>query len=381
MLPHGKFSAATLPSGDGAVMRGHDDRGIPGGVEQGPVSTGGTSGMIRAAIVGIGHWGRTLVNAVQGNSDKIRFTAGHTRTPARAEAFCAKKGIALYESLDAILADAAIDAVYYATPHSEHGGQVERTAAAGKHVFMEKPFTLDRRSAGAALDAVARAGVTLGVAYPRRFHPGMVELKSRVASGNLGTIAHCYGEQNTPAGLYMAQGSWRATQQEAPGGAMTALGVHNVDAMIHLFGEIDKVYASSLKRAVAYDAEDTTSIMFSMKSGMSASMVCSLVTTVSYRLAVFGSNGCAELRTPNLDFHFTPIPSGPPTGRQVAVAPQITEYPGFNGLLAELEAFADAIDGGPAYPIPAQEVLHGVAVFEAIVTSAAQRKPVRVARD
>ena len=179
----------------------------------------------------------------------------------------------------------------------------------------------------------------------------------------------------------MAEGSWRSTQAEAPGGAMTALGVHNVDAMIHLFGEIDEVYASSLRRAVAYDAEDTTSIQFAMKSGVSASMVCSLVTTVSYRLAVFGSRGCAELRTPNLDFHFTPIPSERPTGRQVAVPPQVTEYPGFNGLLAELEAFADAIEGGPAYPIPASQVLHGVAVFEAIVQSAARRQPVRVARD
>jgi predicted dehydrogenase len=336
-------------------------------------------GMIRAAIVGIGHWGRTVVNAVQGNSDKIRFTAGYTRTPAKVAAFCAEKGIALYDSLDAIFADPAIDAVYYATPHSEHGGQVKRTAAAGKHVFTEKPFTLDRRSAETALDAVARAGITLGVAYPRRFHPGMVELKSRVASGSLGAIAHCYGEQNTPAGLFMAESSWRASPAEAPAGAMTALGVHNVDAMIHLFGEVDKVFASSLRRAVAYDAEDTTSVIFSMKNGMSASMVCSLVTTVSYRLAVFGTKGCAELRTPNLDFHFTPIPSGPPTGRQVAVPPQITEYPGFNGLLAELEAFADAIEGGPAYPIPAHEVLHGVAVFEAIVISAARHQPVRVA--
>src|SRR5579863_7271779 len=156
----------------------------------------GRAGMIRAAVVGIGHWGRTLVNAVQGHSAKIRFVAGHTRTRAKAEAFCAEKGIALFDTLDAILADPGIDAVYFATPHSEHGGQVECAAAAGKHVFMEKPFTLDRRSAAAAIDAVARAGVTLGVAYPRRFHPGMVELKSRLASGALGTIAHCYGEQN-----------------------------------------------------------------------------------------------------------------------------------------------------------------------------------------
>lgn len=337
--------------------------------------------MIRTAVVGIGHWGRTLVSAVQGNSERIRFTAGHTRTRAKAEAFCAEKGIALYDSLDAILADPKIDAVYFATPHSEHGGQVERTAAAGKHVFMEKPFTLDRKSAAAAVEAVRRAGVTLGVAYPRRFHPNMVELKARVDDGRLGTIAHCYGEQNTPAGLFMAGELWRATQEEAPGGAMTALGVHNVDAMIHLFGEIDEVYASSLKRAVAYDAEDTTSVMFAMKNGMSASMVCSLVTTVSYRLAVFGTKGCAELRTPNLDLHVTPVPDGPPTGRNVALPPQITENRNANTLLAEMEAFAGAIEGGPSYPVTPEQALHGVAVFEAIVASAARGQPVRVARD
>jgi predicted dehydrogenase len=337
--------------------------------------------MIRAGVVGIGHWGRTLVSAVQGKSNKIRYTAGHTRTRAKVEEFCAEKGIALADSLDRLLADPEIDAVYFATPHSEHNAHVQRAAAAGKHIFMEKPFTLDRKSAAAALDAVARAGVVLGVAYPRRFHPGMRELKARIDSGALGTIAHCYSEQNTPAGLWMVEGSWRATQAEAPGGAMTALGVHNVDAMIHLFGEVDEVYASSLRRAVGYDAEDTTSVQFAMKSGMSASMVCSLVTTVSYRLAVFGSKGCAELRTPNLDFHFTPIPSERPTGRQVAVPPQITEYPGNNTLLAEMEAFADAISGGPPYPIPPEQVLHAVAVFEAIVQSAARRQPVRVVRD
>jgi predicted dehydrogenase len=92
--------------------------------------------VIRAAIVGIGRWGRTLVNAVQRQSTAISFTAGCTRTRASAEAFCAENGIALKDDLDQILADPKIDAVVFATPHSQHGAQVERAAAAGKHVFM-----------------------------------------------------------------------------------------------------------------------------------------------------------------------------------------------------------------------------------------------------
>jgi predicted dehydrogenase len=337
--------------------------------------------MIRAAIVGLGRWGRTLVGAVQGKSGAIQFTAGHTRTRSKAEAFCAEHGIALKDSLDEVLADPAVDAVVFATPHSEHGAQVERAAAARKPVFMEKPFTLDRNSAARALDAAARAGIVLGVAYPRRFHPGMRELKARIDDGRLGTIAHCSAEQNAPAGLFMDPASWRAASSEAPAGGMTALGVHNLDAIIHLFGRIDEVYATSLRRAVGYDAEDTTSVMFRMANGMSANLVCSLVTAVSYRLAAFGSRGCAELVTPELDFRFSATPEAMPAGRHAAAVPQVIENRGFNALLAELEAFAAAIRGEAPYPIPPEEVLHGVAAFEAIVQSAASGRPVPVARD
>ena len=334
--------------------------------------------MIRAAIVGLGRWGRTLVGAVQGKSEAIRFTTAHTRTRSKAEAFCAEHGIALKDSLDEVLADPAIGAVVFATPHSEHGGQVERAAAAGKPVFMEKPFTLDRKSAARALDAVARSGVVLGVAYPRRFHPGMRELKARIDDGRLGTVAHCSAEQNAPAGLFMDPASWRAEASEAPAGGMTALGVHNLDAIIHLFGRIDEVYATSLRRAIKYEAEDTTSVMLQMANGMSANLVCSLVSAVSYRLAAFGTKGCAELVTPELDLRFSPTPEAMPAGRHAAAEPEIIQNRGFNALLAELEAFAAAIRGEAPYPITPEEILHGVAAFEAIVQSSATRKPVKV---
>jgi predicted dehydrogenase len=158
--------------------------------------------MIRAAIVSIGRWGRTLVNSVQGKSSTIRFTAGYTRTHNSAEAFCSENGIALKDDLDQILTDPAV-AVVFATPHSQHAAQVEQAAAAGKHILMEKPFTLDVKSAEAALGAATRAGIVLGVAYPRLFHPAMIEFKARVQDGRLGILTHCESAQTAPRGLFM----------------------------------------------------------------------------------------------------------------------------------------------------------------------------------
>ena len=146
--------------------------------------------------------------------------------------------------------------------------------------------------------------------------------------------------------------SWRADPAEAPAGGMTAMGVHNVDAMIGLFGEIDEVYASSIRRTVAYNAEDTTSVIFGFANGMSGSLLSCLATAVSYRLAVFGSKGVAELVTPELDFRFTPTPDAMPTGRHTQPAPEVIENRGANTLLAELEAFADGDRRRGAVPDP-----------------------------
>jgi predicted dehydrogenase len=336
--------------------------------------------VIRAAIVGLGRWGRTLVGAIQGNSSEFRFTAGHSRTRATAAPFCAEHGIGWRDDLSEILADPDIDAVVFATPHSQHGVQVERAAAAGKHVFMEKPFTLDVKSAEAALAAVEYAGVVLGVAYPRRFHPAMIELKTRLADGRLGVPTHAETAQASPAGHFMPEGYyWRADPQEAPAGAMTATGVHNLDALIYLFGRIEEVYCLSLHRAMSR-LEDTTSVLVRLENGMSASLYCSLVTAPTYRFAVYGTKGCAELQGQDSDFRFTPVPDAMPAGRHRAAPPEVTEYKGFNALRAELEGFASAIDGVRPYPISPAEIVHGVAAFEAIVQSAATGQPVKVAR-
>src|SRR5215216_6551556 len=175
--------------------------------------------MLRAAIVGLGWWGKTLVTSVQGKSKDITFVAGATGSRAKAEEFCRQHAIKLLDDYDQVLTDPSLDAVVLATPHSQHGDQVRRAAAAGKHVFCEKPFTLTAIDAGNAIAAAEKAGVVLAVGFNRRFHPSMAELKRRVQDGALGAIETCISEHTAGAGASIQPGYWRADPSETPAGA------------------------------------------------------------------------------------------------------------------------------------------------------------------
>ena len=140
--------------------------------------------MINAAIVGLGWWGKTLVEAVSGVSHDIKFVAATTRSLSdEAKAFCKEHDMELRESFEDIIADPNIDAVVLVTPNSVHAAQTIAAAEAGKHVFCEKPFALTGADARAAAEACEKAGVTMAVGYNRRFHPEITKLREMIKSG------------------------------------------------------------------------------------------------------------------------------------------------------------------------------------------------------
>jgi predicted dehydrogenase len=332
--------------------------------------------MVRAAIVGLGWWGKTIVEAVQGKTDKISFVAANTRTRAKAEDFCRDRKIDLRDDLDAILNDPKIDAVVYTTPHSQHEEHIRRAAQARKHVCVEKPFTLTAASARAAIDAVKKAGVVLGVDFQRRFHPSIGEIRKRVRDGSLGTITFCVGEVSTLSGMALPRESWRVNPDETPAGAMTGLGVHLVDGFIDLCGEVDEVYCINARRAAPL-VDDTTVFTMKHRNGVISTNYCTLASAASYCIAVFGTKGIAETMRPSLDnFRFLPVSDKPHAAGQ----PEIIEHKGFNPVKAVMEAFAAAVQGEAPYPVTHDQIVHGVAVFEAIVKSAQTGQPVKVAQ-
>ena len=325
--------------------------------------------MLRAAIYGLGRWGNTLVESVK-DSEKLRFVRGISRTPENYREFSQKTGIKVVSSYGRILKDPQIDAVVLATPHSLHPKQIAQAAKAGKHVFVEKPMTLTRKSAEKAVEACRAAGVTLGVGFNRRYAPAFVEMMRRIRAGEIGDVLHIEAAHSGPTGYGLAkQSAWRATREEAPAGGMTARGIHTLDSMIQIAGLVTSVYAFSDKRKHPPEItmDDTTSMLLKFSGGATGYLSTIFVTGELWRVHVFGSKGWLESRG---DTELVARGLEGPVNRIPLDA--------VSKERAELEAFADAVAAKTPFLVPAEEAVNGVAVLEAIVASAAKGKPVLI---
>ena len=175
--------------------------------------------------------------------------------------------------------------------------------------------------------------------------------------------------------LFPQPEAWRASRDETPAGGLTPMGVHALDAMIDLCGPIDHVYCQSFRRVVEIDSDDTTSILLRMKEGMSGYLGTITATGPGFSLQVFGSAGSVRLEGMT---HVAGAPSeerrtrlfGTCKFQPVKGQAEVWEAEPYDVTRAALEAFAAAASGGPAYPIPVEEMIHGAALTEAIVRSA-----------
>lgn len=325
--------------------------------------------MLKTAIIGMGRWGQTLVDSVQGrNGAGIRFVSGCTGRPERARDWAARQGVRILPSFEAVIADPEVQAVAIASPHQMHAEQVIAAARAGKHVFVEKPFTMTKASAAASVEACREAGVVMALGHNRRFLPAVAEMEGMIAAGTLGTILHVEGQFSGPSAAAYAPGMWRTDRKESPLGGMGGMGIHMVDMMVNLAGPIAEVTCSSAARALDNGMDDTTAALFRFASGATGTFATLAFAPRYWRVAVFGSEGLVEQR-----------------GQDTLVfAPREGEgwtrtYDKVDIEAAELEAFAAAVAGGPAYPLPVKDAIHGVAVFEAMIGAAASGSTYRVA--
>ncbi len=156
-------------------------------------------------------------------------------SPQGSAAFAVRHGTPrTYASLDVLLGDPDIDAVWIASPNHLHDEHVRVALEAGKHVLAEKPLATSGTGAHALADLANRLDRRLAVGYQGRFHPALRDLERRVRDGAFGEIAFVRASWQTQyAGL---PGSWRLRRDTSGGWAIMDIGTHTLDAALWLTG-------------------------------------------------------------------------------------------------------------------------------------------------
>ena len=190
-------------------------------------------------------------------------------------------------------ADDEVEGLLLATAHESHADLIIAAAEAGKHVFVEKPFTLSVEDGKRAIAAAEKAGVVLQVGHNKRRAAGNRKLKQLCESGELGTVIMVETHQNAPNALKFGDTVWRASRDESPLGSMTSLGVHMLDTMHYLLGPVDRVFAFSKTVLDAPAIDHVTNIVLQFESGQQGSLGTSFVVPPTVNVTVRGTGGTA----------------------------------------------------------------------------------------
>ena len=327
--------------------------------------------MLRAAVIGLGRWGRRISEALQG-SDRLRVVHGVELDPEPAREFAASMGFRLTTAYEEALENPEVEAVILATPPSQHEAQVLAALAAGMQIFCEKPFTPTQESAARVLAACAEAGVVVGSGFERRYDPALVELRRLAAAGAIGTVLHLEANYSHNKMGVVPDGHWRADRREGPHPGMVGQGIHLVDLFLQIAGPVDEVFVYTARRVREFEAGDVVSTQMRFRDGTTGAFAASVITPFYGRVAALGDRGWIETSE---DLY---VYEGAHTRlrmRGEEGEPSERSFEPIDTVRLNLEAWAEAVEGGAAYPIRPEDIVGTVGVLEAMSRSIGSGRP------
>ena len=233
--------------------------------------------------------------------DRVRLMAVCDIVPALAEAYAEKTGVeAVYGDLDAMLAEADIDAVDVCTGHASHAPISIAAANAGKHVLVEKAMALDLGECRAMIAAADRAGVTLMVAQHLRYSPEARAVKRLVDAGRLGAIQAA----RTHVIMQGPRKSWM-NDAKAGGGVLLLNSIHHLDLLRYYIGDVKRVTAAmrTVQPQMQNGAEDLVAGTLEFENGAIGDVFASWTTYVAQNApsyTLIGSEGTIQSTPPQL---------------------------------------------------------------------------------
>lgn len=248
-----------------------------------------TENGLRWGILGAGGIAKAQVSDMKRHGFEV--TAVAARDLAKARAWADEMGLPkAYGSYEELAADPDIDAIYVATVHPAHAAGARIALEGGKHVLVEKPFTMDAAEAQSLVDLAASKGLVILEAMWTRWLPHMVRIREILASGLLGDVRVVLADHDQNN-----EHVERMYQRELGGGALLDLGIYPVSFAWDVFGAPSTVLAHGTLTDAGVDRE--TAIILGYPSGAHAVLQTQMSGAGPNRAAIVGTEGRIEIES------------------------------------------------------------------------------------
>ena len=327
-------------------------------------------------IIGIGSHADLKIAPAMALADDSRLVAVYSRDQGRADAFGEKHGAdAGYASLDALLADPRVEAVFVASPNYLHAPQVIRAAAAGKHVLVDKPMATTVTDCAAMIDACRDHGVTLGLGFELRYHPAHLWARQLLDQSALGRIRLAHGQwgrgnRGEPEHLPRTglRQWWETPELIGDASVLVGLAVHLFDLMRFLLREeVVEVAAMSDGQTEQQPLEHIATVALRMSSGIIAQVMCGrMLPDTQNDLALYGSDGRFATKETVWEARLGQAEVVSATKNDAASY----EYDYLANFVDELNDFRDALEHGRPPAATGEDGMRAAEITDAAIESA-----------
>jgi predicted dehydrogenase len=323
---------------------------------------------LRVACVGMGWWSDVLADAMQ-RSGKLRIEACYTRSEEKRAKFAAKYGCRAAPAYEEILDDPGIEAIVNTTPNAAHLETTREAAAAGKHVFLDKPIANTIADARALTKACRDAKVVLALGYQRRRESHFRWIRKAIDAGRFGKLVNAEANISRDRLGKVDLSSWRYTSEGMPGGVMLQIGIHYTDVLEYLMGPIKAVSGQFVRLVLPGDNPDVASLVLEHENGALSTLNASYASASEYYLMnIYGKEMSAYF-----DMH-----QGLRGMERGGAKVEPISCPGGDPIAEELEEFARAARGDGAPEMDGERGTASLAVILAGIRSAKEGRRIEV---
>ncbi len=248
---------------------------------------------VRAAVVGIGWWSDVLADAVK-RGTSVEIVTCFTRSEEKRKAFAAKYGCNSSASYEEILKDPSIEAIINTTPNNVHLETTAQAAAAGKHVFLDKPIANTVAEGFEIAKVCEKHNVVLSLGYQRRRESHFRWIKNEIDQGRFGKLVQAEGNISRDRLGKIDLSSWRYQSEGMPGGVMLQIGIHYVDVLEFLMGPVRRVTGRSAQLVLPGDNPDVANLILEHENGAISNLTASYASASEYYMMnIYGKTASA----------------------------------------------------------------------------------------